>query len=240
MQILEASFLGLRSARLLFRDPEAGHEVTIFPMVHVGEEAFYARVQSEAFAHKTVLYEGVRSPRPRILTASYRWLDHERLGLVVQPQLDEQDTETRLVHADISGEEMSRLWKAMPLWLRIVIGLGAPLYGLYMRFAATRESIAKGMSKDMLKTSIHILEEGDEFQPMRDMIMTARDAKLAGALFGEIEGSQGPAKIAVVYGAGHVPALIRELTRMMTTMIAATKITPSIITKFIIVFYKFS
>ena len=212
VQILESTVLGLRAARLRFRDPEAGHEVTILPMVHIGEEAFYARVHREALAHKTVLYEGVRSPRTRVLTASYRWLDHERLGLVVQPPLSEEETEIRLVHADISTEEMTRLWKAMPFWLRFLVGLGAPLYGLYMRFAATRESIAKGMGKDMLKTSDQILEEGDEFQPMRDMVMTARDAKLARTLFKEIDASDGPADIAIIYGAGHAPALIRELT----------------------------
>lgn len=215
MQILESSVFGLRAARLRFRDPEARHEVTIFPMVHVGEEAFYTQVHREALAHKTVLFEGVRSPRTRILTASYRWLDHERLGLVVQPPLiePETETETRLVHADISSAEMTRLWKAMPFWLRLLVGFGGPLYGLYMRFAATRESIAKGMGVDMLETSTQILEEGDGFQPMRDMVMTARDAKLARTLFDEIDASNDAADIAVVFGARHAPALIRELTR---------------------------
>lgn len=212
MQVLENSVLGLRSARLAFRHPATGSEVTIFPMVHVGEGAFFERVFRDARGHAAVLLEGVSFAPTRLLTASYRWLDHEKLGLVVQPSFDALASPVRIVHADLDHVEMKRLWKVTPFWLRAMISVGAPLYGLYMRFAGSRESLAKGMGQDVLKTSREILEEGDEFQPLRDMITTARDAKLARTLFNEL-GAASSERIAVIYGAGHASALVRELTR---------------------------
>jgi hypothetical protein len=88
MQLLESSVLGLRSARHVFCRPDSEVEVTLFPMLHIGEPQFYEAVFSSAMAHDAVLIEGVRSPIVTRLTRAYRWLDcSKRLGLIVQPWL---------------------------------------------------------------------------------------------------------------------------------------------------------
>ena len=54
--------------------------VTLYPMVHVGEEQFYRETYDEAFSHDVVLVEGFRSPVGRNLTRSYRWIHFENWG----------------------------------------------------------------------------------------------------------------------------------------------------------------
>lgn len=218
MQILETSVLGLRSARISLKHRDTGIVVTLFPMVHIGEEAFYNRVATDALTHEVVLFEGVRSKKTRSLTASYRWIDTDRLGLVVQPRLPDH-ADSRLVHADILPEEADQLWKRMPLWLRALISGSARAFGLYQRVFATRTSIAKGMSKDLLRLPEEILEEGDELQPLRDLIHVARDKKLLEVLDAELATCENGDRIAVVYGAGHMAAVVRHLaTRGFTTL----------------------
>src|SRR5687768_3511227 len=112
MQILESSMLGLRTARMVFRSRESGACVTLFPMVHVGEEAFYRQVYEDAFGQDVVLVEGVRSPVTRNATRSYRWIDFDRLGLVLQPRTPAQeDVRARIVHADLTADEFHREWR---------------------------------------------------------------------------------------------------------------------------------
>jgi hypothetical protein len=87
MQFIEPSVMGVRSARLSFASPRSSARVTLFPMAHVGEPAFYQATYADALAHDVVLFEGVRSPITTRITRSYRWLVGSRAmaGLVVQP-----------------------------------------------------------------------------------------------------------------------------------------------------------
>ncbi len=204
---------GLRAARLAFHHPQTGVEVTIFPMVHIGERQFYKRAYKDAFEHDVVLYEGVRTRRSKLITASYRWLNLERLGLVVQPSAAEFEGPARSVHADIAPEELRALWQRMPLWLRALVAFGGPAFGMYGRFTASRDSIAKGMTKDLLRDPDDILDQGDEFEPLRDMISHARDRRLIETLTSELGAAAHSTRIAIVYGAGHVAPVVRALTR---------------------------
>src|SRR3569623_457268 len=86
MQIIESSALGVRSARARFTHPRGGPSVTLFPMVHIGEPAFYRTVFDDAYAHDIVLIEGLNSPITTRVTRSYRWLiGSDRIGLSLQP-----------------------------------------------------------------------------------------------------------------------------------------------------------
>lgn len=214
MQILESTMFGLRSARLSLRQRDTGIQVTLFPMVHVGDRKFYESVSEDALKHHAILFEGLRSNKMRSLTASYRWLDLDRLGLVVQPRLDEEAAQragARLVHADISENAAEELWSDMPLWLRVLLSIGAPIFGAYQRLFATRESVAEGMSRDLLRSRKSILEDGDEYQPIRDLLQGARDERLIQVLQKEILDAAYGTRFAVIYGAAHIPPLVRHL-----------------------------
>src|SRR5665213_2416395 len=147
MQFIETSMFGVRAARMSFASSTSTTRVTLFPMVHVGEPAFYDATYEDALGHDVVLIEGVRSPIPFRVTRSYRWLVGSRAmaGLVVQPRFPIGVGPARVVHADVTGEEFAREWAAVPIWIRAVIYVLAPLVGLRRRWFSTRARLAKDM-----------------------------------------------------------------------------------------------
>jgi hypothetical protein len=213
VQIIESSVLGLRAARWRLKRPDSEVEVTLFPMVHVGEPGFFREVYDDAFAHDVALTEGVNSPIVRRLTLSYRWmLKSPSLGLVMQPRTP-PDSRARIVHADLTAEELAAAWRKIPLWLRLLLGVYAPYLGFKRRWFATRESLAKDMGIDDAPSLKELLGFSPEADGINEVILATRDRRLIERLDGVLEAAAGgPTRIAVVYGAAHMRAVIRHLT----------------------------
>ncbi|MGB3313326.1 MAG: hypothetical protein WBB85_02845 [Albidovulum sp.] len=208
MQILETSVIGLRSARHRLESKTYKTSVTLFPMVHVGEEAFYKRVYDDAAGHDAVLLEGVRnSAAARRITRVYRWANVERLGLVVQPRPDFSGAACRPVLADISGAEFDAEWARLPAALRTILPVAALATGLWLRLASSRERIARHMETTDLPDRHSI------FAPhmFTRSVVTVRDQRLCQHLQEEIE--RGTGSVAVIYGAGHMSGLLQFLYR---------------------------
>ena len=209
MQFLEWSIAGLRSARRSFRHTELGHEVTLYPMVHLGAPDFYEAVHADAATHDAVVVEGVKSPVSRRLTRAYRWVRPARLGLVLQPKFDAPGCE--IIHGDIAPEDFERLWRSGPLFERIAFEAGAGAFGLWGRVAATRASLGRHLNTTDLKSRNDIMDWSRRRAPLLDALHSARNAVLCetvGTLL-----SDGPARrrIAVIFGAGHMTSLSRSL-----------------------------
>ncbi|MDQ4087223.1 MAG: hypothetical protein M3177_04305 [Pseudomonadota bacterium] len=213
MQILESSMLGLRTARTVFRSPRSAVSVTLYPMVHVGDRRFYEETYREAFAHDVVLVEGVRSPVSRNLTRSYRWIDFEKLGLVQQPKYPPQEAvAARIVRADLTAEEFHREWRKVALLLRAAFLFGAPLYGLYRRLFSSRQSLARNMCLEDRRSAEEVLNWSPRFEPVYRSILHARDERLVQCMAAELDCAS-EKRVAIVYGARHMRAVLRELTR---------------------------
>ena len=214
MQILESSMLGLRAARHRLTSPNSLATVTLLPMVHVGESAFFKAVYDHAFGHDVVLVEGVRSPVVRHLTSSYRWIDVSKLGLVIQPQHPPEEAgRARVVHADLSAEEFHEQWRKVPLWLRFAAFVLAPAIGLKRRLFASRESLAHKMTMEDRLSSEELLSWDPKFAAFKHSILGARDARLLERLREELDQmpQRGEFRIAIVYGAAHMRAVLAEL-----------------------------
>lgn len=213
MQIIEGSLIGVRSARLSFHHPTKPVSITLFPMIHVGEAEFYARAYEDAFAHDVVLVEGVRSPVSKRVTRSYRWmLGSNTLGLTLQPP-PPTDSGATVVLADLSGPEFEAEWRKVALWLRLAVYVLAAGIGLWARFNMTRERIAKMVSLDDAP-SLRELTPSPEAGALTAVILDARDRRLLEMLRKSIDADDpGPRTLAIVYGARHMRAVIRELSR---------------------------
>lgn len=207
--------LGLRTARMVFRSRGSPVSVMLYPMVHVGEERFYNETYDEAFSHDVVLVEGVRSSVSRNLTRSYRWLNFERLGLVRQPRTPPQESVTaRIVKADLTADEFHREWRKVSLPLRAAFLIGAPLYGVHRRFFASREHLARNMCLEDRQSAHEILSWSPRLEPVNHSIIHARDKRLIECMAAELDSTSGSDKrIAVIYGARHMRAVLRELAR---------------------------
>ncbi len=215
MQFIESSVLGVRSARLGFASSASGARITLFPMVHVGEPEFYRATYEDAFAHDVVLFEGVRSPIATRVTRSYRWLLGSRAmaGLVLQPRLPAPSRAMRIIHADLSADEFAAEWKAVPWWLRAAIYFLAPVVGLRRRWFATRSDLAKDMQCEDQPSLAELLAMTPETGALTQAILDARDQRLLECLRAELDADPfRPITIAIVYGAAHMRAVVRELT----------------------------
>lgn len=212
MQFVESSLLGVRAARLAFTCRDTGHRVTLLPMVHIGEPEFYRAAYEDALGHDVVLVEGVRSPIVTRVTRSYRWLVGSRAmaGLIVQPNFPATGP-ARIVHADLSGEEFKAEWRAVPLWMRLASYLVAPLMGLQRRWFSSRSQLAKAMTFDDQPSLSELLGMTPETGALTHAVLHARDRRLLDRLAEELD-SERLKTIAVIYGAAHMRAIVRELT----------------------------
>jgi hypothetical protein len=179
-------------------------------------------VHADALQHDVVLVEGVRSRITQLVTSSYRWIDKEKLGLVVQSPLSSDAEKPRIVHADLSTEEFHRHWRGIPLWLKLAVAFFAPLMGIHRRLLATRESLATAMEMEDRLSSEEILSFDPRFAALRRTILDVRDHRLIEKLSEELDQPAGSAKIAVVYGAGHMRAVLTELRRRGFRTVSAT------------------
>jgi hypothetical protein len=212
MQIVESTIFGLRTVRISLRSPKSLLRISLFPMVHVGEPAFFAKVYQDAFAHEVVLVEGVKSPIATRITRSYRWfIGSRRIDLALQPRYPTA-SEATVVLADLSHAEFLKAWRGVPLWLRLAVYVAAPLMGLHRRWTATRESLAKGLGMDDVLSQQELLDLSPEGGALQGAILDARDDCLIGHLREQIASAEAERSLAVVYGAGHMRAVIRELT----------------------------
>jgi hypothetical protein len=187
--------------------------ITLYPMVHVGDAEFYRETYDEAFSHDVALVEGVRSPVGRNLTRSYRWINFGKLGLVRQPKtpLDEA-VSARIVKADLTTEQFHEEWRKVSRLVRAGMVFAAPLYGIYRRLFASRESLAREMSLEDQKSADEILGWTPRFASFEHSLVHARDRKLIECMIAELDGAS-ENRVAIVYGARHIRAVLRELAR---------------------------
>jgi hypothetical protein len=213
MQIVENSDLGLRVARLSMASVQSRIEFTLFPMIHVGEHQFFQAVYDDAFSHDVVLVEGVRSPITRRLTRSYRWIEgSKRLNLCVQPPYPRPPlANVTVVHADVSQDEFSTIWRTVPLWLRAACYVVPPLIGLRYRWLETRETLARRLPMDDLPRREETLSWEPETAALTDAIVTARDKHLLKRISEQLDQPDEARRVAVVYGAAHMRAVVRAL-----------------------------
>ena len=201
---------------MIFRHSDTNVSITLFPMVHVGERQFYEDTYGEAFDHDVALVEGIDSAVGRNLTRSYRWLNFEKLGLALQPKAPAQEKVGALiVRADLSAEEFHREWRKVPIALRSALYVMAPIFGIRGKLFASRESLAKALSLDDHPSAEEVLNWDPKFEPIYNSIGLARDKRLIECIETELNDANGSERrIAIVYGARHMRAVVRHLTKL--------------------------
>lgn len=214
MQIIETSYLGVRSAFFRLEGGSGTPAFCLFPMVHIGEQAYYDEVNRRLEKCDLILYEGVKSRSVARLTYAYRSLAKSpRLRLVTQDAMKLDHLADRLVHADVSGDDFESRWSKLGLGLRGAAQLAAPIVGLYWRHLATRQAIATYLGLNLLKSRDEILL-GDNMDAMNEVLVTWRDQHLIEVVEEHRRRYQGRSlSIALVFGAEHMRAVIRHLTR---------------------------
>lgn len=226
MQIMEASLIGLRAARITFRSADEARLVTLFPMIHAAEPAFYEAVFSDAFdAHDIALTEGLSSPVVQRITRSYRWMVRRGGPLVLQESATPKTGRARRIHADLAPAEFERLWARIPLTTRVFLQAAAPMLGLSLRIHPNLAKLARRLELDDLTSRDAILGWSPETAALDQAILHARDERLVQTLKTTLDDVDPETRIAVVYGAAHIPAVTRALPGLGFTWTASEWIT---------------
>ncbi len=183
---------------------------TIFPMIHVADSGFFARVISEADAHDCVLKEGVGwHPVARTTRAAYKNISKGSPDLSVQPSGPAGPAD-KWYNSDLDKETFRRKWKKIPLFRRLFFHIALRLVGLILRFGKARKFLAQALATSTIDDG-NAMESvfGEEF---KQVVMDDRDAALLRGC--EIAIDRRPDdRVAVVWGAAHISSLVNALTQ---------------------------
>ena len=211
MQIIETTGLGVRANVVTLVRTETPLKFVLFPMIHMGEQAFYDEVGKRVGECDVILAEGVGpgSAVATAITAAYRVNERfGRTGLVVQ-NLPRPRSTAPVIRSDLSGKDFQGEWRSLPLPLRLGAAVAFPLILLGTVVFGTRRLLAGQLPMDDLPSRDEILK-GDEWTDRMDAVMLGeRDQRLCQAL-AEIHEARSaePISVAVVYGAGHMRAVV--------------------------------
>jgi hypothetical protein len=213
LQYIENSALALRAAHYaLIRRPE-DHRFLLFPMIHIGTSEYYSQVRLRLEDCDVILFEGVRSWRGWLLTLSYSIVARrKRLGLITQRDASLlKGLRARLVHTDLGPGEFHERWSAIPWFYRIMVLVGAPLYGIYLFLTATRESIGRRLSTDDVSSAAREYEDAESAPGLNEAIVTSRDRRLTERIESLVSPSSKAGVVGIIYGAGHMRSVTDTL-----------------------------
>jgi hypothetical protein len=217
MQIVEVSDLGVRSAVIWLQRRETPMRFVLFPMLHLGTPSFYTEVTRRLRACDLVVAEGIRgrSLNASALTLTYRLAGNARRGGLVVQDIDYGSLGVPVIGPDMSGSEFGAGWRRMPLTLRLWVWALVPVYALGMLFFGSRALVARHAEVDDLPSRADVAMAADErIAPFSRFLVDDRDAHLVAALDRIHEERCSEAiQVAIVYGAGHMPAVVNHLNQ---------------------------
>ncbi|MFC7545937.1 hypothetical protein [Plantactinospora sp. GCM10030261] len=215
MQIIEHSIIGTRSAVLRLRRPGSQLEFVLFPMLHVASPDFYAAVARRLRQCDLLVVEGVsgRSVLTWAITLTYRVIPRNRRSGLVADNIPYRSLGVELLNPDVTAAEFTQGWRTMPLRYRALMWSIVPIVVVAQFFGGTRRLLAPDVEVNDLPSERDEMGADDEFTEHFDHVFRdTRDERLLAAL-GELIRTRSSERIdvAVVYGAGHVPAIVRGL-----------------------------
>jgi hypothetical protein len=212
MQIVEAAAGWARVAELRLKRRGTPLEFVLYPMIHVGDAAFFAEVDRRLTAVDLVVAEGVRGPSRVVdgLTSVYRAAARDpRTGVVRQSHAPSR---VPVVRPDVTGAEFDLHWRTIPLWERGTIWAGVGLANVLHRVAGPQWWLdqLELLAMDDLASDEEILFSG--YEGVERVVLQERDARLLAALDTiHTQRSHEKLTVAVVYGAAHMRAVVRGL-----------------------------
>ncbi|WP_329249088.1 hypothetical protein OG223_17545 [Streptomyces sp. NBC_01478] len=213
MQIIEVTGYAVRSAVITMRRKGKPLEFVIFPMVHVASPTFYSQVRLRLRECDLIVLEGIRGKSAGVsaLTLAYRFAPRRRRN-----GLEEQRDDVLLpegvpvVNPDVTAAEAIEDLKTLPRWMYLLLMVAAPMMGLVFALRGPRAFLDEDQELEDLPSTLRAEMLADS--PVEHALSDRRDQRSLDAL-GEIHAEHGDERfrVAVVYGAGHVPAIVSGL-----------------------------
>jgi hypothetical protein len=203
MQFIESSIVGVRSAVLTLARRASPMRFQLFPMVHVGERSFYDQVTARLRNCAIIVAEGVATGFTPV---------QDRMARIRFDHLVDQN-----VALDLDALGIPVFWEHTP----------RPPESRKERLTATAVDSAGAVALRLLgrygdPLRLPNLDEADDHDDrwadgrvdkwLRDRVVDRRDDALKRRLTSlHEEHHERPFTVAVVYGAGHMPAVVEHL-----------------------------
>jgi hypothetical protein len=210
VQIIEQTGFGTRSAVITMRRRSGGPVFLLFPMLHIGAPQFYREVHRRLAECDTVVVEGVRGARTRVLTLAYTMAGRlRRSGLVLQSEaLDLSSLPGAIIRPDLTAKEFGGAWRGMSFATRLLVYVLAPVVGLWILLVGPRRALGEHVGMDDLPSP---REEDMAHKELDEVLLHSRDARLVETLVNLADDPAGTAKVGVCWGAAHIPTVVRAL-----------------------------
>ncbi|MFF7073091.1 hypothetical protein [Streptomyces pseudovenezuelae] len=213
MQIIEVTGYAVRSAVITMRRTGKPLEFVIFPMLHVASPTFYSQVRLRLRECDLIVMEGIRGDAVGVsaLTLAYRFTARRRRN-GLQEQRDDLllPESVPVINPDVTAAEAIADLKTLPRWMYLLLMIAAPVLGLVFALRGPRAFLDEDLAVDDLPSTLRAEMLADH--PLEHAMTGQRDKRLLDAL-GEIHAARAdePIRVAIVYGAGHVPAIVSGL-----------------------------
>jgi hypothetical protein len=213
MQIIEVTGLGVRSAAITMRRNDKPLKFVFFPMIHVASPSFYAQVRRLLSQCDLIVAEGVRGKSRQLsaITLAYRFAPRwRRNGLEEQNEASLLPAGIPVVNPDVTAAEAVADLKSLPRWMYLLLLFAAPVMGLVFAVRGPGAFFDQDLEVEDLPKTDRAEELADN--PIHDVLTNRRDQLLLAALEKiHAERCEEPIAVAVLYGAGHIPAIASGL-----------------------------
>lgn len=221
MQIIESSVIGTRSAVLRLTRPGGGPAVLVFPMLHVATPEFYREVERRLRACDLLVVEGIDgdSTVGDALTATYRAMPANDESGLVEDDIPYGDLGVPIVVPDLTAEEFDEGFRGLPWKTRLLTWAAIPVVTVGHFFNGRRTLL--NLEVNDLPTAAEELR-GEDMDRFADLLLGRRDDRVLAALAEIVRDRAGERiDVGVVYGAGHVPGILRGLYTLGYRVVSA-------------------
>lgn len=146
-----------------------------------------------------------------MLTLTYRGRRRNARAGLVEDDIDYRGLGVPLLRPDPDAGEFRELWRTIPWRHRATLWCVLPFWLVADRVAGPRHTFRRyaRLAMDDLPSNEEVLLRYDEIE---DVLLDARDARVLDALGAVVaERGEEPITVGIVYGAGHVPAVVQGL-----------------------------
>lgn len=216
MQIIEVTGTTARHAVFAMRRRDTPLSFLLVPMAHVACPQFYEQVRERLEACDLIVAEGIRGKAWPVsaLTMSYRFSPRwRRGGLVLQDYARLLPAGVPVINPDVHATQAISDLRTLGRWLYLLLVLGAPVAGLVAAVRGPRIFLNQGgLAVKLPPTRVGVRMPHLDHGPVERAFLERRDRLLVDAI-GQIHAQRRgePITVAVVYGAGHIPAVYAEL-----------------------------
>jgi hypothetical protein len=219
VQIIEVTGMGVRSAVIRLERKQTPLRFILFPMIHLGRPEFYDAVRQRVGRCALVVTEGGAQTGPRVSLPglAYRLLRRHRRSRLVVQQLGEETLGVPVVRPDLSLDEVRQRLRRLPaltyFLARLMLWVVVPSVALYVLLFGAQRFLADALALDD-DTPYTQPSFGEHWEAIDRVIVDDRDVLLLDALSKIHEARCGESiDVAVVYGAGHMPAVVHGLRK---------------------------